>query len=662
MRHRAFVLFAAMIACKKPAPTPTTGAEVDAAAAPVVRAAPAPPPPATAPFVRAIITREGSTVVIGASHAYVADEDAASIVAVDLATMKVTGSTSLGGRPAQMIATADGRLAVALRDEHALAFFAPRADDAAKLVEKSRIETSDEPIGLALSADGKTFAVTAGWGHALDVIAEDKKVRSVDLEREPRGVTFSDDGKQAIVSHAIANVASIVTIGDGTVKRTVLGRPQMDIGDKSKSGDPMKDLGRFFGTRFERHSRHAYASLRLPGEKERYVFPHALVATGAPPGSPNASSNGYGSGAGNGGGFTATWDELLQIFPNVSFTVDLLDPKKIDTAQGGLIDELMEGQRACFLPRAAAATEDRLFVACAGTSEVLEYKTKQLRVVNAPVRWSVPEGPMGLALDAKNESLFVWSQHARSLSKLDLTKKRRDDETIKNKDAPIASFAEIEPRAPWGDSRVLRGRSLFFASNDERLTADHRPCASCHPDGRDDGLTWSTPEGPRQTMFLAGRLDRATPFGWHGTHATFEEHATLTVKNLKGTGLPKEDIEALDAYAHAMSPPSRRKSGAVEHGREIFFSSQTRCSTCHAESNAFAGKDPQNVASGTPFDTTKTFQVPSLKYVGGSAPYFHDGRYKTLEELIKASDGKMGHTGHLAEADVNDLAAWLRTL
>jgi hypothetical protein len=54
--------------------------------------------------------------------------------------------------------------------------------------------------------------------------------------------------------------------------------------------------------------------------------------------------------------------------------------------------------------------------------------------------------------------------------------------------------------------------------------------------------------------------------------------------------------------------------------------------------------------------------VPSLKYVGGSAPYFHDGRYPTLEDLIKRSDGKMGHTGHLAEADVNDLAAYLRTL
>jgi hypothetical protein len=662
MRRFALVLLAALSACKKP---PAAAQPADAAAPPAASAAPAARdalPAATQPFARVVAAREGSMVVVAASHVYVADEDATAIVAVDRATMKVAGTTALAGRPAQMIATADGRLAVALRDEHVVAFFAPRADDAAKLVEKARIETSEEPIGLALAPDGKMLAVTAGWGHALDVIAQERKVRTVDLEREPRGVTITDDGSQAIVSHAVANVASIVTLSDGTVKKTVLGRPQTDIGDKAKGRDPMQDLNRFFGVRFERHARHGYASLRLPGEKERYVLPHALVSPGAPPGREFTSSNGYGSGPGNGGGFTATWDELLQIFPNVSFTFDVLDPKRIDAPVNGLIDELMEGKRACFLPRAAAATVDRLFVACAGTSELLEYKTKGLRVVAAPVRWSVPEGPMGLAVDAKGENLYVWSQHARSLVKLDLGKKRRDDDTIKDKDAPAASFADVPARGPWSDARVLRGRSLFFACNDERLTADRRPCASCHPDGRDDGLTWSTPDGPRQTMFLAGRLDRATSFGWHGTHTSFEEHVKLTVKNLKGTGLPDEDIEALRAYARAMSPPSRRAPPNADRGKQIFFSSETRCSTCHAESTAFGGKEPQDVASGTPFDTTKKFQVPSLKYVGGSAPYFHDGRYKTLEELIKASDGKMGHTGHLAESDVSDLAAFLRTL
>ena len=52
---------------------------------------------------------------------------------------------------------------------------------------------------------------------------------------------------------------------------------------------------------------------------------------------------------------------------------------------------------------------------------------------------------------------------------------------------------------------------------DRRISADGRVCASCHPDGREDGVAWVTPEGPRQTPMLAGRLgkgearyDRAT--------------------------------------------------------------------------------------------------------------------------------------------------------
>ena len=40
-------------------------------------------------------------VVLSERHAFVADEDSASIIAIDLATMKVAAATALGGRPAQ---------------------------------------------------------------------------------------------------------------------------------------------------------------------------------------------------------------------------------------------------------------------------------------------------------------------------------------------------------------------------------------------------------------------------------------------------------------------------------------------------------------------------------------------------------------------------------
>ena len=49
----------------------------------------------------------------------------------------------------------------------------------------------------------------------------------------------------------------------------------------------------------------------------------------------------------------------------------------------------------------------------------------------------------------------------------------------------------------WVTPQIARGRALFRVTDDGRLSRDGRACASCHPDGRDDALTWSTPDGPR---------------------------------------------------------------------------------------------------------------------------------------------------------------------
>ena len=55
-------------------------------------------------------------------------------------------------------------------------------------------------------------------------------------------------------------------------------------------------------------------------------------------------------------------------------------------------------------------------------------------------------------------------------------------------------------------TEVLAGRSLFYAATDRRIAAWGLSCAGCHPDGRDDGLTWFLRQGPRQTPSLSGRL------------------------------------------------------------------------------------------------------------------------------------------------------------
>ena len=50
------------------------------------------------------------------------------------------------------------------------------------------------------------------------------------------------------------------------------------------------------------------------------------------------------------------------------------------------------------------------------------------------------------------------------------------------------------------------------------------------------------------------------------------------------------------------------------------------------------------------------------RLVGGSAPYYHDGRYATLDDLLRGADGAMGHTAQLSDADRGALVAYLKSL
>lgn len=58
----------------------------------------------------------------------------------------------------------------------------------------------------------------------------------------------------------------------------------------------------------------------------------------------------------------------------------------------------------------------------------------------------------------------------------------------------------------------------------------------------------------------------------------------------------------------------------------------------------------------------ESYQTPSLRFVVGTAPYFHDGRYPTLRALLTSRDPNMGAARDLPAADLDALEAYLRSL
>ena len=127
-------------------------------------------------------------------------------------------------------------------------------------------------------------------------------------------------------------------------------------------------------------------------------------------------------------------------------------------------------------------------------------------------------------------------------------------------------------------------------------------------------------------------------------------------------------------------------------GKALFFNGQTKCNHCHMTVNFF-NRDARNngldvvyadnglgVVTGDPADNGK-FKVPSLRNVELTAPYMHDGRFNTLEEVVEHYNSGVqqhpnlddrltvdGHTGGtplqlgLTEYDKQALIAFMKAL
>ncbi|MDC0742349.1 c-type cytochrome [Polyangium mundeleinium] len=599
--------------------------------------------------------RQGSVVALAKAGdktiAYVADEDDGNLHTVDVATGKELGTTPLGGTPSQILVAADGRVVVALRDKAAIEVLEPEADPAQPLASRCTVPTPVEPVALATTPDDGTLLVTSGWGAALTAYDATNMGRTyeVPLPREPRSVVVSDDGKKAFVAHVVGSRMSVVDLAARRVRA-------VDVGGIEEGGFRRSKISLFGGgEEIERRACQGFALAKSTDLGGRIFAPQVLVD----PGRAEERSEGYGSGGSNPPevASVAVVDEDTEQPLGESVNV------KPDVRQ---LAGVARPRASCLLPRAAAIDPGSrsLFVSCLGSDTVIEYDAAAADPQRAERRrFPVAAGPTGLAVDPEGRRLVVWSQFDRTLQIAPLGAKDATEA-----EAPALMRVGLSRKAQTAATADLElGRKLFHASGDTRISNDGRACASCHPDGRDDALTWATPEGPRQTPMLAGRLAKTAPYGWTGRGDSVEAHLSETFGRLGGAGLARREIDALIAFATTLRPPQAEtlepsNDALVQRGKAVFHSAQTGCGTCHREEGAWTDHTPHDVSSRADADVAATFDTPSLRFVGGTAPYFHDGRYATLRSLLVDADGKMGSTKHLSQEDLDALEAYMRSL
>jgi cytochrome c peroxidase len=303
-------------------------------------------------------------------------------------------------------------------------------------------------------------------------------------------------------------------------------------------------------------------------------------------------------------------------------------------------------------------------VACVGLDQVVAYDSLAASPIRAERRrWSVAAGPTGIAVDPARSRAVVWSQFDRAVDVIDLSDPELPDDGGRPP-RPAAKIA-MGPTAHPLEQAVVLGRLLFHSLGDARIAHDGRACASCHPDGRDDALVWATPEGPRRSIMLAGRVERTAPYAWNGSEEDLRVHLATTFDRLHGNGgLKSVELDALMKYIESLAPPpppARATDAQVQRGAELFASAEVGCADCHAGPLATDNRT-HDVKSRGAADKTGEFNTPSLHFVGGTGPYFHDGRYATLHDLLTSIHDTMGHTSQLSPVDLEAIEAYVRTL
>jgi DNA-binding beta-propeller fold protein YncE/mono/diheme cytochrome c family protein len=634
--------------------------------------------PAASTAVPLGAARASATVALatlgGRTLAYTADEDDQAIHVVDVDGKKELGEFALDGRPSQLMFLPDGRLAVLLRDKARIAVLEP-GDKAEKLETRCMVDVATEPVAMARTPDDATVLVTSGWGRTLSAFDARKMTRSyeVALPREPRAVVVSDDGKYAYVSHAVGALASRITLADKTVTAIGLRQPDQSTESQERSLEKQIATLRKKSEKVPTELTDQLAELEKGGSPScqgfalaksvepagRILAPQVLVDNG----DPKTRAQGYGN---DESGTEAGDIAVIDATSGKPIATSLERPTE-NNGWGGEVDARDEQKTECLLPRAAAVdpASRSILVTCFGIDQVIAYDSLSANPSRAERRrWSVSAGPNGIAIDAVKNRAVVWSQFDRALDVLDLGNGQlADDKGHPPLQAERVVMAANPQRALAG--KVALGRLLFHSVGDGRIARDGRACASCHPDGRDDLLVWATPEGPRRSIMLAGRVQGTAPYSWNGTEKDLRTHLSMTFDRLNGqNGLKSVELEALTAYVESLTPPAAPvvpRDAQVQRGAELFASSDVGCASCHAGA---LGTDNlrHDVNSKTDADKTGEFNTPSLHLVGGTGPYFHDGRYKTLHDLLSSTKDDMGHTSQLSPQDIEALASYVRTL
>jgi hypothetical protein len=611
----------------------------------------------------------GGTVAVSASGqvAVVSDAERDRVIVIDIgASPGVLSTIALnpGDEPGRVIVDDGNRAHVVLRRAGALATV-----DLGTLTLANRRDVCAAPRGVTLTgpdmltiacADGKLVTMAASGGAPLRTLA---------LSPDLRDVVVTTTGELAVSRFKSAEILRLDAAGT-VVRRDWPGRV---VGQRLVPA-PIEDAE--FAPPSEPRAdpfRANVAWRSLPGPDGSVIVVHQRAVEAeielVPPSSPGASS--YGGGDGSSPGCSGISQNALTVVGALGATTNLTfsgAPLPVDAA-------LVDGGRTVVIAHAGVRDPKapRPFVHFEGTSDVPPFTDGGSFGVSTLSVISVPPPSTAQGEGQGEDGVGVTSDPGCTTSQV-----------APNMEAPVVAIAAIptlprgivvQTRQPSGivimdDIHAGSARTLHF---DDGTTLDtgfelfHRDsgggiaCASCHPEGAEDGTVWRFSDtGERRTQSLEANLRGTAPFHWDGKLGSIGSiMSQVFVGRMGGVHQSPARLRALEDWLFALTPPAPMRAAgdpAVEQGRMLFES--TGCTECH-NGEHLTNNRAANVGTG------EALQVPSLIGIGYRAPFMHTGCAKTLSDRFDPACGggeSHGRVRTLAGEDLTAMVAYLESL
>lgn len=569
---------------------------------------------------------------------YIALDDRDEVAEADTTSRQVLRRIKVAGRPFGLaIDAAGGKLFVTCRNTDRLAVL-----DAQTLRETESIEVGTAPVAVAYcrTAAGDRLVVANSMSDDISVLSVSplQELGRPSAGREPFAVAITPDGTRAFIANRMVRLVSVKTVPvsevteiDPMTARTVR-REALDSAHQSEGicAVPSRPW------------------MLAPLVKVRNLVPITQVENGWVMSSGLAVTD-----VKSGNVIQMPLDEANDYFADPSGVV--VDPtgKRAFVASGGgdVVSVVDLDRMAAWLDKADTATKQE---AIYDMSLSPEYVTARI---------PTQRNPRQLALSPDGGTLFVAERLADSILVVD------------------AKNLSAKGRIVLGDGGlndpIRRGEVVFTKA---AYTFQHQfSCRSCHPDGHVDGLSYDFDTSGIGDNFLDNRsllgVAGTEPFKWTGKNPSLEvQCGPRFAKVLMRTDpIPQKDLLDLTTFIKSQPPQRVAKNAdgtltpSQERGKAIFFATKTtsgkpipheqRCATCHRPP-LYSVRLSFDIGSGGAFDT------PHLLGIANTAPFLHDGRALSLEEIwtLFSTKDEHGVTSYMNKIQLNDLVEFLKTL